>query len=623
MEAVVRWCLKNRSVVLLGAVILIASGVYATTRLNQELLPDIEFPIVTVSTPVPGAGPDLVDEQVTQPVEVAVDDVDGIESIQSTSSAGFSAILIEFSLDTDTEEAEAELGNALDGIALPQQAEEPEVQTQTASEFPIMNVSLSADDGELAGLTDYARDEAVPLIEDVEGVASADLVGGAERQLEVELDPQALTENGLSADAVVGAINGAAGVNTPVGEVKIDGLATPVRTSSNLADADALAELPVGVSGGTPAGVVPGGVPGAAAASAPPVGVVAAGAPPAGVGAASAAPEPLLVGDVAEAREVSSGVSGVSRTNGEPSLGINVTKEPDANTVEVADGVEEALAQVRDDLGRGRVLVLFNSAEDVEESVSGLLVDKALTGGALAVLIIFLFLGSLRATLVTAVSLPTSILAALLFSWADNLTLNIITLAGLTIAVGRVVDDAIVVLENSYRYVQKGCEPEEAALRGSTEVASAITSSTLTTTAVFVPLGLVGGIVSEFFLPLSLTVAFALLASLLVAVTIIPVLASAFLKRRLPKEDLAADSEPHAEEDEFFESESRRLRRARHGRRGAVRWLFGPLVFLGALAVAAVVAARTGVLDEVPAVPPGVVDAMSGFADAVVGAAPA
>jgi multidrug efflux pump subunit AcrB len=614
MEAVVRWCLKNRSVVVLGAVILIASGVYATTRLNQELLPDIEFPIVTVSTPVPGAGPDLVDEQVTQPVEVAVDDVDGIESIQSTSSAGFSVILIEFSLDTDTEEAEAELGNALDGIALPQQAEEPEVQTQTASEFPIMNVSLSADDGELAGLTDYARDEAVPLIEDVEGVASADLVGGAERQLEVELDPQALTENGLSADAVVGAINGAAGVNTPVGEVKKDGLATPVRTSSNLADADALAELPVGV---------PGGVPSAAAASAPPVGVVAAGAPPAGVGAASAAPEPLLVGDVAEAREVSSGISGVSRTNGEPSLGINVTKEPDANTVEVADGVEEALAQVRDDLGRGRVLVLFNSAEDVEESMSGL-VDKALTGGALAVLIIFLFLGPLRATLVTAVSLPTSILAALLFFWADNLTLNIITLAGLTIAVGRVVDDAIVVLENSYRYVQKGCEPEEAALRGSTEVASAITSSTLTTTAVFVPLGLVGGIVSEFFLPLSLTVAFALLASLLVAVTIIPVLASAFLKRRLPKEDLAADSEPHAEEDEFFESESRRLRRARHGRRGAVRWLFGPLVFLGtlavALAVAAVVAARTGVLDEVPAVPPGVVDAMSGFADAVVGA---
>src|ERR687897_1004015 len=510
MEAVVRWCLKNRSVVLLGAVILIASGVYATTRLNQELLPDIEFPIVTVSTPVPGAGPDLVDEQVTQPVEVAVDDVEGIESIQSTSSAGFSVVLIEFALDTDTEEAEAELGNALDGIMLPQQAQEPEVRAQSASEFPIMNVSLSAESGELTSLTDYARDEAVPLIEDVEGVASADLVGGAERQIEVELDPKALGENGLSADAVVGAISWSAGVNTPVGEVKLDGLATPVRTASDLAGSGALAELPVGVAGGAAAGAPTGAVPG---------------------GVAGGAPEPPLLGDVAEVREVSSDIAGISRTNDEPSLGINVTKEPDANTVEVAEGVEKALREVRDDLGEDRVLVLFNSAEDVEESVSGL-VDKALIGGALAILIIFLFLGSVRATLVTAVSLPTSILAALLFSWVDNLTLNIITLAGLTIAVGRVVDDAIVVLENSYRYVQNGYEPEESALRGTTEVASAITSSTLTTIAVFAPLALVGGIISKFFVPLSLTVALALVASLVVAVTIIPVLVSIFIRHR-------------------------------------------------------------------------------------------
>ena len=167
----------------------------------------------------------------------------------------------------------------------------------------------------------------------------------------------------------------------------------------------------------------------------------------------SGAQEPVLLGDIAEVREVGAEIAGISRTNGEPSLSLNITKEPDANTVEVANGVEGALEEVRDDLGEDEVLVVFNSAEDVEESVSGL-VEKVLIGGALAILIIFLFLRSLRATLVTAVSLPTSILAALLFSWADNLTLNIITLAGLTIAVGRVVDDAIVVLENSYRYVQ-------------------------------------------------------------------------------------------------------------------------------------------------------------------------
>jgi HAE1 family hydrophobic/amphiphilic exporter-1 len=227
MEKIVRWCLKNRSVVFLATVILIASGVYATTRLNQELLPDIEFPVITVSTPVPGAGPDVVDEQVTQPIESAVDDVEGLESIQSTSSAGFSVLVIEFALDADTKEAEAELVSALDGVALPQQAEEPEVQSLSASGFPIMSVSLSAKDGDLAELTDYARDEAVPLIEEVEGVARTDLVGGAERQIGVELDTEKLKENELSADAVVGAISGAAGVNTPVGEVEIDGLSTP------------------------------------------------------------------------------------------------------------------------------------------------------------------------------------------------------------------------------------------------------------------------------------------------------------------------------------------------------------------------------------------------------------
>jgi HAE1 family hydrophobic/amphiphilic exporter-1 len=632
MQAIVRWCLKNRSVVFLATIILIASGVYATTRLNQEELPDIEFPIVTVSTPVPGAGPDLVDQQVTQPIESAIDGVEGIEGIQATSSSGFSVLVIEFSLDTDTEEAEAEINSSLDGIALPEQSEEPEVLAQSASEFPVMSVSLSAENGDLTELTNYARDEAVPQIEDVEGVARADLVGGAERQIEVEVDPAKLKENDLSADAVVGALSASAGVNTPIGEVKIDGLSTPVRATSELADAETLKKLPVGAAGeaaavagaptaGAPTGAIPGGIPGGAAAGVPPVGAPSGEAAPAGVvPGGQEAPEPVLLGDVAEVREVGADIAGISRTNGEPSLSLNITKEPDANTVEVASGVERVLREVREDLGAERVLVVFNSAEDVEESVNGL-VEKALIGGALAILVIFVFLRSLRATLVTAVSLPTSILAALLFSWANNLTLNIITLAGLTIAVGRVVDDAIVVLENSYRYVQKGYEPREAALKGTTEVASAITSSTLTTTAVFVPLGLVGGIVSKFFLPLSLTVAFALLASLLVAVTVIPVLAGAFIKRRgAARESLAEDDEPRPEEDhDFFDADHRRLRRVGSGGGRILRGLLGAILLLMALVVGAVIAARTGVLGGVPGVPAGAVRVLNGFADAVLG----
>ncbi len=592
MRSIVAWCLKNKSVVILATVLLIASGAYATTQLNQELLPDIEFPAVGVATPVPGAGPDLVDEQVTQTIESAVGNIAGIESTQSTSSQGFSIVLIEFSLDTDIDEAEDELRRVLDGVSLPSQAAEPEINRQSASSFPIMNISLSTENGGLSDLTEYAQDDVVPLLEEVDGTASIDLVGGAEQEIQVNLDPEKLKEKGLPADAVVGAISGA-NVNAPVGDVRINGLATPVRAESQLSDVEALEQLPIGAAGASagaaPAGAPPSGAPsgesGESSGGAPPAG--ASGAPPSGTpppdaqASGSAPSEPVLLKDVAEIKKVESNISGVSRTNGEASLGLNITKDGDANTVEVSDGVRDALGDVRDEIGDEQVNIIFDSAEDVEESVSGL-VEKALIGAVVAILIILLFLRSIRATLVTAVSLPTSVLAALLFSWGDNLTLNIITLAGLTIAVGRVVDDAIVVLENAYRYVQEGYEPEEAALKGTTEVASAITSSTLSTIAVFLPLGLVGGIVSEFFLPLSLTVAFALAASLIVAVTIIPVLVSVFIKR-VPKKEKTSNNRT-----------SRRS--SNRGGGGGRRWVLRVVLGVAAFALASIAAVAIAVL---------------------------
>ena len=609
MRRIVRWCLRNKSVVILATILLIGSGVYATTRLNQELLPDISFPIITISTPVAGAGPDLVDEQVTQPVEDAINGVQGIESVRSTSSEGFSVVVVEFDLDADTEEAESDLQAALDGIQLPSQTGDPEVESQSASQFPILSLSLAAEDQDLSDLTSYAEDEVVSSIEEVEGVASVDLIGGAEKRIQVDLDPDKIKEKGLSTDAVVGALSGAE-VDAPVGSVSVNGRETPVSTTSELGGISALEDLPVGVAGGDTGGAPAAAVPDASLpdAAAPPVGApsgapTSASAPPAGgemgtTGSPAVAAEPVLLGDVAEVREVGSGLSGISRTNGEPSLGLNVIKETDANTVEVAEEVEGVLDDVREEIGSDQVVVVANAATDVEESVNGL-VEEALVGAVLAILVIFAFLRSMRATLVTAVSLPTSVLAALLFSWVDNLTLNIITLAGLTIAVGRVVDDAIVVLENSYRYVQGGYEPEEAALKGTTEVASAITSSTLTTIAVFLPLALVGGIVSKFFVPLSLTVALALVASLIVAVTIIPVLVSIFLRRR------AGDPAPQRTD------ESSRRTGSRNG--GFVRFLTGVVVFLLASVVALAVASRVGALGEVPGLPSGFVDRVNEF----------
>ena len=600
MRSIIGWSLKNKSVVILAAVLLIASGAYASTRLNQELLPNIEFPTIAIATPVPGAGPELVDEQVTQPIDSALGNVQGIDSTQSTSSQGLSVVLVQLSLDTDAKQAEDEIRRSLDSVSLPPEASQPEVNRQSSSSFPIMNISLAAKDGNLVDLTKYAQDKVVPLLEDVPGTANVDLVGGAQKEIQVSLDPKKLKEKQIPASAVVGAISGA-DVNAPVGDVRIDGLATPVRAESQLTDVDALKNLPIGAAGaavsGTPSGAPSGqsgGSGGAAQGSLPegvqggspggaPSGGAPSGAPPSGSSSGGTA-KPVLLKDVAQVKKAESNISGISRTNGEPSLGLNVVKDSDANTIDVANGVEESLGQVRDRIGADQVRIITNSADDVKESISGL-IEKALIGAAVAVLIILLFLRSIRATLVTAVSLPTSVLAALLFSWGDNLTLNIITLAGLTIAIGRVVDDAIVVLENSYRYVQEGYEPEAAAFKGTTEVASAITSSTLSTAAVFLPLGLVGGIISKFFLPLSLTVAFALAASLIVAVTIIPVLVSLFLKRKAGNESASATRQ----------SPQRNSRR-----RWALRVLLGvaTLVFAGVAAVAIV--GLTGAVEGVP-----------------------
>ena len=233
MRRIVRWSLENKSVVILATILLIGSGAYATTRLNQELLPDISFPIITISTPVAGAGPDLVDEQVTQPVEDAIDGVEGIESVRSTSSEGFSVVLVEFDLDADTEEAESDLQAAIDGIQIPSQAGDPEVRSQSASQFPIMSLSLAVKDQDLADLTEYAEDDVVSAIEEVDGVASVDVIGGAERRIRVDLDPDKLKEKGLSTDAVVGAISGAR-VDAPVGSVSVNGRETPVNANSEL-----------------------------------------------------------------------------------------------------------------------------------------------------------------------------------------------------------------------------------------------------------------------------------------------------------------------------------------------------------------------------------------------------
>jgi len=319
---------------------------------------------------------------------------------------------------------------------------------------------------------------------------------------------------------------GAAQVDLPAGESIQADRSLPVEVLGTVRTIDDLKALPVGA--GSPTGT--------SSAS----GTSAATGTSGTAAAAAARPAPVLLSDVATVEQAATPVNGIARTNGVPSLQIQVIRASNGNAVSLSSDIRSRVSKLHLD-SRDDLTLVTDAATDIKASLNDLMLEGIL-GAFLAILVIFLFLRSIRATLVTAVSLPASVLVALLGTTLWGFSLNALTLAGLTIAVGRIVDDAIVVLENSYRHLQQGRTPVEAAYRGATEVSSAVISSTLTTVGVFLPIGIVGGIISRFFLPFSVTVTISLLASLLVALTLIPVLVSFLLQRRAGRPAAAAPS---------------------------------------------------------------------------------
>jgi HAE1 family hydrophobic/amphiphilic exporter-1 len=504
MHAVVRWCLGNRAVVILFSLILMGGGTYSIFHLNQELLPSVDFPSVFVLVAEPGAGPQQVDRDVSRPLTAALTGLPRARHVGSSSSQGFSQVSVDFDLDSSLKDDLDAVNQRLQQAQLPAAAGKPVVQTFDFNAVPSMTYSLAATDGDLARATREANDVIVPALTGAQGAAQVKVSGGARSTVTVTLDGARLAAHGLSIQQVQQAL-GAAQVDVPAGESLQADRSLPVEVAGTLTSVDQLRALPVGA----PAG--------------------AAGA------------RPVALGDVATVAEAPTPVNGVSRTNGVPSLEIQVVRASNGNAVTLSGDIRSRVAKLHLDSHDDFQLVT-DTATDIRASLNDLILE-GLLGALLAILVIFLFLRSVRATLVTAVSLPTSVLVALLGTNLWGFSLNALTLAGLTIAVGRIVDDAIVVLENSYRHLQQGRTPVEAAYRGATEVSSAVLSSTLTTVGVFLPIGVVGGIISRFFLPFSVTVTIALLASLLVAMTLVPVLVSFLLQRRPARPARSADAD--------------------------------------------------------------------------------
>ena len=525
--------LAKRSVTLLLAAALFIAGLSAWGSLKQELLPDIEFPVITVVAPYPGAGAEDVAAQVAEPIERAIAGVPRLESLQSTSANSIALVVAQFSFGTDVDEIEASINENLRTAGLPEDVE-PQVSALNINAAPVIIASIAAiDEDGLDEAAELARTRIVPEIAALEGVASADVTGGLEEQLVITLDPAAMADAGVSVQQIQGVLQ-ANNLTFPSGQLAQGGERIPVSTTGEFTSVEAFETLVVGVrqpAGGVPPGAVPSPAtdPGASAdptASAPPVAPEVPAAPEAPV-----APTPVTLGELATVEVTGLATTGYGRTNGTPSLTLTVTKTSNANTVSVARAVEEILTDIgAENSDLATVTIVSDLSTFITESQDGLLREGGL-GALFAILTIFLFLRSIRSTIVAAVSIPLSVLAALVVMQLTGISLNIMTLGGLAVAVGRVVDDAIVVLENIYRHRAMGEDRLTAALRGPREVATAITAATLTTVGVFLPLGFVGGLVSEFFLPFALTVTFALLASLLVALTVVPVLAYLLMGR--------------------------------------------------------------------------------------------
>ncbi len=680
MDRITRFSLKNAAAIVLLAVLVTLGGLWSATQLKRETMPDISIPIVAVVTPYPGAAPQDVYDNVTEPLEQALRGVPGVKRISAQSQDSVSVVVAEFSFSEDMDEAEANVSKAIAPVKLPENSVAPKINRISFGSAPIVKLAIIGKEGGSAADVDAlrtdVRDRVVPALQSIEGVGEARLAADAPGAIRIELDPDRLEEEGLTAESVIQQLQ-AANLSFPIGAVDLGKSTEPIRVGGTIegvkdienftvavypnqgemmgeafgAIGEGMGELGQAVGGlakglgalGQATGRIGAGMgqlgsatgevamqaglingiqrvqaqmytlkydtlPAlkAAASQVPtdspqyaqlqgqiygieqvalpqmqatvdamqaevtasqnrlksmrPSGPTTAGQPAGGSGMAMPAGMPMPAsgssGGSTKAPKIEMTIGRVklkdiaqvtygpadgtvgTRANGRPAALIDIVKTQDANTVTVSEQVAEEMDRLADDLPDGaKVLTVYDASVGINASVEGML-REGLLGALFAVIVIMLFLRSWRATIIAAISIPLSAMIAMAMLRFADVTLNVMTLGGLTVAIGRVVDDSIVVLENIFRHLQLGNEPNAELVRTAThEVSSAITSSTLTTVAVFLPLGLVTGVIGKIFLPFAITVAISLLASLLVAVTIVPLTAKWFLLRaRIPAE---------------------------------------------------------------------------------------
>jgi len=470
--------------VFLGVIIF---GAISVMNLPVDLFPNITFPMMIVLTTYPGAGPEEIETQITEPLEKTLGTVNNLDKITSKTSENISNIFLQFDWGTDVDAASNDVRDKLGFVLpyLPDGADYPLIFKFDISQQPVVmyNISGDIDPLELEAIANDIADR----IQRVGGVAASYAMGGTQREIQIVLDPMKLKGTGITPEQIMRTIQ-AHNINYPIGSVETGKKVYILRTIGQYFDLDEIRNTVVGNNNGVP----------------------------------------ILLSQVATVESRAAEIKSIARTNGVQSIWGMVQKRSDANSVNVGTRAVKELEKIEKELPPGvKIDVMFNQADYIMRSVKST-ANTLILGAILAVIILFLFLANFRSTIYMAVAIPIAVFFALFFMYLFKMSLNIISLGGLTIAIGMVLDSAIVVFEAIFRQKEKGVEPKTAASKGAREVSAAITASTLTTVAVFLPLLLVKGFASVFFKPLALTVTFALGSSLIVALTIIPMLSVRF-----------------------------------------------------------------------------------------------
>jgi multidrug efflux pump subunit AcrB len=498
VKGLVNFVLGNKLAVWLLTIIITVSGIYSGTRMNMETIPNISIPYLMVMDVYPGATPEKVMEDVSIPIEKAVEGLEDVKFVYSNSYSNMSSIQVEYEYGIDMDEAKRALQSALDAVQLPEGAQEPTITAISMNMMPVAALSVSSTKEDIVELTSTVEEIIVPKIEKIDGVASATITGQHIEEVNLTYNEAKMAGFGLTEDKVKEMIQ-ASNLAVSLGLYEFKEGEQAVAVDGKFMTEDELRNMLIPV---TPS---------------------------------ASNPSPFVkLSDIAEVELVGK-VQSVSRTNGDDAIAIQIVKEQQANTVDVVNEVKDLIKEEKKKIDGLVIDVSLDQGEPIEESVTTM-IEKALFGGLIAVLIILLFLRDFKSTIISIVSIPVSIfMALLLLNWMD-ITLNIMTLGAITVAIGRVIDDSIVVVENIYRrlHLREERLTGRALVREATiEMFKPILSSTLVTVAVFAPLIFVGGMVGELFAPFALTMTFALGASLIVAITIVPALSHFLFKKKL------------------------------------------------------------------------------------------